>query len=156
VQGTLGRIVLGFLAGAISVLVAHEGTIYLLHAAGYIPGNGWSMTPAIPPWGVPRLVNNVFWGGLWGVLFALLYEWVPGGVAWLKGLIFGLCIVLVSNWTLLPLIKGQVFGQPNQVLFGGWNPQRMLIVLAILGAFGLGLGIVYRLIARGPPVKQAS
>jgi hypothetical protein len=150
VQGTVGRIVLGFLAGAISVLVAHEGTIYLLHAAGYIPTNGWSMTPAIPPWGVPRLLNNVFWGGLWGVLFALLYERVPGGMAWLKGLIFGLCIVLISNWTLLPVIKGRLFGQPNQVLFGGWNPQRMLIVLAILGAFGLGLGIVYRLMARAP------
>lgn len=151
-QGTVERIVLGFIAGAISVIVAHEGAIYVLHAAGYIPTNGWSMTPAIPPWGVPRLVNNVFWGGLWGVLFGLLYERVPGGMAWLKGLIFGLCIVLVSNWILLPLIKGQFFGQPNQVLFGGWNPQRMLIVLAILGTFGLGLGIAYRLImliARG-------
>jgi hypothetical protein len=148
VQGTLGRIALGFLAGAISVVVAHEGTISLLHAAGYIPTSGWSMTPAIPPWGVPRLVNNVFWGGLWGILFALLYERVPGGMAWLKGLIFGLGIVLVSNWILLPLIKGRLFGQPNQVLFGGWNPQRMLIVLAILGAFGVGLGIAYRLIAR--------
>jgi len=78
----------------------------------------------------------------------MLYDWVPGGAAWLKGLIFGFCIVLISNWTLLPLIKGRLFGQPNQVLFGGFNPQRMLIVLAILGAFGLGLGILYRLIAR--------
>jgi len=148
VQGIIGRVVFGFIAGAISVLVAHEGIIYLLHAADYIPTQGWSMTPAIPPWGVPRLVNNVFWGGLWGVLFALLYDWVPGGMAWLKGLIFGLCIVVVSNWTLLPLIKGQIFGQANQVLFGGFNPQRMVIVLVILGAFGIGLGIVYALIGR--------
>ena len=80
------------------------------------------MTPAIPPWGVPRLVNNIFWGGLWGALFALIYEWIPGGMSWLKGLIFGLLIVVVSNWILLPLIKGQVFGQANQVLFGGWDP----------------------------------
>jgi hypothetical protein len=94
---------------------------------------------------VPRLVNNIFWGGLWGVLFALLYDWVPGGVAWLKGLIFGLFIVVVSNWLLLPLIKGQVFGQPNQILFGGWNPQRMIIPLAIVGGFGLGLGLIYGL-----------
>jgi hypothetical protein len=152
-QGTIGRIVLGFIAAAISVLVAHEGIIYLLNAGGYIPSQGWSMTPAIPPWGVPRLVNNVFWGGLWGVLFALFYNWIPGGMAWLKGLIFGLFIVVVSNWILLPLIKGQVFGQANQVLFNGWNPTRMLIVAVIIGGFGLGLGIIYGLI--GPRERTA-
>src|SRR5436190_1910269 len=145
-QGTIGRIVLGFIAAAISVVVVHEGIIYLLNAGGYIPTHGWSMTPAIPPWGVPRLVNNIFWGGLWGALFGLIYAWIPGGMAWLKGLIFGLLIVVVSNWILLPLIKGQVFGQGNQVLFGGWNPTRMWIVAVIVGGFGLGLGIIYGLI----------
>jgi hypothetical protein len=142
-QGTLGRIVLGFIAAAISVLVVHQGIIYLLTAAGYIPGTPWSMTQTIPPYGVPYLVNSVFWGGLWGVLFALIYQWVPGGWSWLKGLIYGLAIVVVSNWILLPLIKGQVFGQANQVLFGGWNPTRMAVGALILGGFGLGLGIVY-------------
>ena len=149
-QGPVGRIVLGFIAAAISVLVVHETIIYLLNAAGYIPGRGWAMTPAIPPWNVPRLVNNVFWGGLWGVLFALLYDRIPGGMAWLKGLIFGLFIVVVSNWTLLPLIRGQVFGitRPPQVLFGGFDPTRMVIVVLIVGGFGLGLGVIYGLLAR--------
>jgi hypothetical protein len=147
-QGIFGRIVLGFTAAAISVLVVHEGIIFALNAAGYVPTRGWAMTPAIPPFGVPRLVNNVFWGGLWGVLFALVYDWIPGGAAWLKGLIFGLFIVVASNWSLLPLIRGKLFGVPNQVLFGGWVPMRMAIVVCIVGGFGLGLGIVYGLIAR--------
>ena len=144
-QGTIGRIVLGFVAAAISVVVVHETIIYGLTQAGWIRGTGWGMQP-IPPWGVPRLINNIFWGGLWGVLFALVYDWVPGGMAWLKGLIFGLFIVVVSNWILLPLIKGQVFGQPNQVLFSGGDPWRMLMVACIVGGFGLGLGIIYGLI----------
>jgi hypothetical protein len=144
-QGTIGRIVLGFAAAAISVAVVHEAIIYGLTQAGWIRGTGWGMQP-IPPWGVPRLVNNIFWGGLWGVLFALVYERVPGGMAWLKGLIFGLFIVVISNWILLPLIKGQVFGQPNQVLFGGWDGWRMLMSSLIVGGFGMGLGIVYSLI----------
>jgi hypothetical protein len=147
-QGIVGRVVLGFIAAAISVLIVHEGIIQLLHMAGYIPRKGWTMTPAVAPFGVPYLVNLVFWGGLWGVLFALVYNWIPGGMAWLKGLIFGLFIVVVSNWILLPLIKGNVFGVANQVLFGGYNPTRMLIVAAIVGGFGLGLGIIYGLIAR--------
>ncbi|NJO33911.1 MAG: hypothetical protein HC869_12980 [Rhodospirillales bacterium] len=78
----------------------------------------------------------------------MIYEQLPGGTAWLKGLIYGLLIVVVSNWILLPLIKGQIFGQPNQVLFGGWNPQRMAATAIILGAFGLALGAIYGLMRR--------
>lgn len=141
---------LGFIAAAISVLIVHQGIIFLLTAAGYIPGTPWSMTHTIPPYGVPYLVNNVFWGGLWGILFALIHQWLPGGMMWLKGLIYGLLIVVVSNWILLPLIKGQIFGvtRPPQVLFAGFDPMRMLIVAIIVGGFGLGLGIIYGLIAR--------
>jgi hypothetical protein len=146
-QGTIGRMVLGFIAAAIAVLIVHEGVIYLLTQGGLIRGAAWGMQP-IPPWGVPRLINNVFWGGLWGVLFALIYEGLPGGAAWLKGLIYGLFIVVVSNWILLPLIKGQVFGQPNQVLFGGWDPRRMAAAAIIVGAFGLALGVLYGLMRR--------
>ncbi len=154
-QGPIGRVVLGFIAAVIAVLTVHEGIIYLLAVGDYLPppNRAWSMTPPIPPYGVPRLVNNAFWGGLWGVLFALVYNLIPGGMSWLKGLIFGVCMVVVSNWILLPLIKGQVFGQANQVLFGGWNPQRMLIVMAIVGGFGLALGIIYGLI--GPRDRSA-
>jgi hypothetical protein len=144
-QGTFGRIVLGFIAAAISVVIVHEGIIYLLTELGFIRSTAWGMQ-AIAPWGVPRLINNIFWGGLWGILFALVYEWVPGGMAWLKGLIFGLFIVVASNWILLPLIKGRMFGVPNQVFFSNFDPHRMLAVVLIVGGFGLGLGIIYGLI----------
>jgi hypothetical protein len=147
-QGPFGRAVLGFVAAAMSVLIAHEGIIYLLNAGGLVASRGWSMTPAIAPWGMPRLVNNVFWGGLWGALFGLVYDRIPGGMAWLKGLLFGLFIVVVSNWVLLPLIKGQIFGQANQVLFGGFIPMRMLATVLIVGGFGLALGLIYGLLAR--------
>jgi hypothetical protein len=143
--GTLGRIALGFIAAAISVIVVHEAAVYALTRVGLGGGTAWGMQP-IPPWGVPRLVNNVFWGGLWGVLFALIYERVPGDKAWFKGLAYGLIIVVVSNWTLLPLIKGQVFGQPNHALFGGLNPRRMVSTTLVVGSFGLALGVLYGLL----------
>ena len=146
-QGALGRIVAGFVAAAIAVAVVHEGIIYGLTQGGWIRGTAWGMQP-IPPWSVPRLFNNVFWGGLWGVLFGLFYPRIPGSWAWLKGLIYGLFVVVASNWILLPLIKGRIFGQPNQILFNNWEPQRMLMTVCIVGGFGLGLGIVYGLIRR--------
>lgn len=146
-QGAVNRMVLGFIAAAIAVAVVHEGIIYGLTQAGWIRGTAWGLQP-IAPWGVPRLINNIFWGGLWGALFGLIYDRLPGSMAWLKGLIYGLLIVVVSNWVLLPLIKGQVFGQPNQVLFGGWNTQRMLASAVIVGGFGLALGVIYDLMRR--------
>lgn len=147
-QGAVYRCALGFIAAAIAVLTVHEGVIYALTQSGWIRGAAWGMQP-IPPWGVPRLINNVFWGGLWGMLFALIYDRVPGTAPWLKGLIYGLLIVVVSNWFLLPLIKGQVFGQPNQVMFAGWNPERMLVTVIIVGGFGIALGVIYGLARRG-------
>ena len=146
-QGAVNRMVLGFIAAAIAVAVVHEGIIYGLTQAGWIRGTAWGLQP-IAPWGVPRLINNIFWGCLWGALFGLIYDRLPGSMAWLKGLIYGLLIVVVSNWVLLPLIKGQVFGQPNQVLFGGWNTQRMLASAVIVGGFGLALGVIYDLMRR--------
>ena len=43
-QGTIGRIVMGFIAAAIAVVVVHEGIIYLLGAGGYLPppNRGWT------------------------------------------------------------------------------------------------------------------
>ena len=149
-QGTFGRIVLGFVAAALSVLIVHEGIIYLLAQAGLVDLNRipvWSMRP-VRPWDVPTIANRVFWGGLWGILFAIVYHWIPGGMAWLKGLIYGLLIVVVSNWMLLPLIRGRYFGVGDTALFNAYDVQRMLLTVAIVGSFGLGLGIIYGLIGR--------
>ena len=53
-----------------------------------------------------------------------IYNWLPGGWSWLKGLIFGLLIVVISNWTLLPLIRQYAFNYPPQPLFCGLQLQR--------------------------------
>jgi hypothetical protein len=154
-QGTLGRIVLGFVAAAISVLVVHQTIVYLLGASGMTKTVPWNLRPlgyGPFPW-VPLLVNGVFWGGLWGVLFALIYDWVPGGWSWLKGLIFGLLVLVFSNWIFLPLIRWLAFGYPPSEArlfagFDGSNPIVLVPGLLILSGFGLGLGIIYGLIAR--------
>lgn len=146
-QTSTRNIVTGFIAGAIAVVTAHQLMLVVLTAAGIIRATAWSMA-GVPPFGVPTIVNGIFWGGLWGVLFAVIWPKIPGGAMWLRGLIYGLCIVVVSNWLLLPLIKGKIFGQANQALFAGGIPMRMLAGALILGAFGLTTGLVYGLIAK--------
>jgi hypothetical protein len=146
-SGLLGRVALGFLAAALAVITAHEAITYGLSQVGLTGRAGWDMQP-VPPWGVPRLLNSMFWGGLWGALFALAYDWLPGGAAWLKGLICGLLVAVVGSWTLVPLIKGRVFGQADQMLFGGLDPQRMLVTIVVVGGFGLALGVIHDLLKR--------
>jgi hypothetical protein len=152
-SGTFGRAVLGFVAGAISVITFHQSVVYLLRMSGLGRGAPWNMEPigyGVAPW-LPLLGNSIFWGGLWGVVFALIYGWLPGGWSWLKGLLFGVMVVILSNWIFLPLIRQHVFSYPPQALFAGFNGSNPMVLLPgflILAGFGLGLGIIYRLIAR--------
>jgi hypothetical protein len=145
--------VLGFIAAAISVLIVHQTIIYLLTMGGMIRGVPWNMAPLKYgpfPW-LPILLNSVFWGGFWGLIFGLLYNVLPGTWSWLKGLIFGILVVIFSNWIFLPLIRQYVFNYPPQRLFSGFdgtNPMVLLPGFLILAGFGLGLGIIYGLIAR--------
>lgn len=50
------------------------------------------------------------------------YDWLPGGVGWLRGLIYRLFIVVVSNWTVVPMVKVRGLGQSDQLPLGGLDP----------------------------------
>src|SRR6202012_6016741 len=62
-EKSLNRAILGFVAAVISVLVFHQGMWELLHLFGIMPRP--YPTDGVPPFGVPRIVNPCFWGGMW-------------------------------------------------------------------------------------------
>jgi hypothetical protein len=146
-SGTAGRLVIGFIAAALAVLTVHQSIVWLVTQFGWIKGTPWAFT-AVPPYGVPQLINSLFWGGLWGALFGLIHEKLPGNTAAIKGLIYGGLIALFSNFLILPFIKGEMFGVKNQVYFAGWDPMRMLAVLCILGGFGIATALIYKYLER--------
>ncbi len=147
-QGSAVRnLVVGFIAAAIAVVTIHQLTVLGLTQAGLIKGEAWSMKP-VPPYAIPAIANNIFWGGLWGALFGLVWDKLPGGAMWLRGLIYGLCVVVVSNWIFLPLIKGKIFGIANQPLFAGGDPKRLLAGAIILGLFGAATAVFYAMMSR--------
>jgi hypothetical protein len=137
-------IAIGFVSAAIAVVTVHQSIIYGLSLAKILPASvqAWSMAP-VPPYAVPKIVNDMFWGGLWGALFAVIWQKLPGGAMWLRGLIFGLIIALISNWTLVPFIKSTFFKVPNQLYFAGFDPTRMMATLLIVGGFGLTTGLIF-------------
>lgn len=143
-SSTMKTAIFGFVAAAIAVLVAHQVMVLVLHLAGLIPNAPYSFRPNA--WGVPVIINSLFWGGLWGVAFAFFAHRLPGDT-WLKGLLAGLIgPLLIGNWIVLPLIRGQT-------MFAGFVPMRMLIGALIAGAFGIGWAYIYKAMrARAAPV----
>jgi cytochrome c biogenesis protein CcdA len=131
-----GRIVYGFAAGALAVLIFHQGMVLILHLLGQVPNFPWSLRAN--PWGVPQILSSMFWGGVWGVLFAFVigrlpYHWP----LWIKGVALGLVLhVILGNWIVLALARGQA-------MFAGGQPPRMLISALIGTSFGLGWALIH-------------
>jgi hypothetical protein len=155
------RILIGFLVGGLAVLLAHQPIVQMLFTMGLAPSRAYNMAnmttaPAIVSsamvslgltgWTV--LFNQIFWGGLWGILFAFIHPVLPTRSFLIKGLIFGLLILVVSNWIALPFIRGTLLGQANQAYFAGFVPWRMGVGALIVGGFGLGVGALYRVFRR--------
>jgi hypothetical protein len=134
------RGLLGFVAAAISVLTFHQGMWALLHALN-LPGLGMPAPypiDGVPPLGVPRVLDLCFWGGLYGLVFGLLvpkFTWP----LWLCGLITGIIAALVGMF-IVAAIKGQPVG-------AGWVLMSWVRSFLINGSFGVGLGLIFPLLA---------
>lgn len=138
------RIVLGFIAAAISVLTFHQAMWEALHVLN-LPGLAMPPpypTRAVPPLGVPLILDLCFWGGLYGIVFGLLLPRMTAPL-WLCGLVLGIIAALVGL-LVVPAIKGLPIG-------AGWVPLSWLRSFLINGFWGIGVGIILPLMLRRQP-----
>lgn len=130
--GAPARALLGFITAAIAVLVFHQGMILILGQFGLVQARVYNLT-LVGPLSVPQIVNQCFWGGLYGAVFGLLwprFTWP----AWACGLILGIIASLVSMFV-VAAIKGNPIG-------AGWQAWPMARNLLINGFWGLGVGLL--------------
>ena len=138
------RALLGFIAAVISVLIFHQGMWAALHTLA-LPG--LAMPPPypidpIPPWGIPRIINLCFWGGLYGIVFGLMLPRLTAPL-WLCGLGLGVIAALVGI-LVVPAVKGLPIGS-------GWILLNWVRSLLINGFWGIGVGLILpMLMARVP------
>ncbi|MCB4823183.1 hypothetical protein [Roseicella aerolata] len=137
------RLLSGFLAGFFAVLVFHQGTAFLLHHIGNgIPASvalfgqvGPPFNPApVPPFGVPTMLSQAFWGGVWGVLLALLLDRLRPP-ALLFGFVFGALALSLVAFTLVARLKGLP-------VFAGGNRQVWARAGLLNGAWGWGTALL--------------
>jgi hypothetical protein len=126
--------VMGFVAGFLGVLIFHQGVLAGLHAIGMTPRGAWAMD-ATPPLGVPQVLSAAFWGGVWGVLFALLVRRPSSSARYLfAGLAFGALFPTLVAWFVVAPVKGAPVA-------GGWKPAMMIVGPLVNGAWGLGTAL---------------
>lgn len=133
-------LVVGFVSGAVSVLLFHQGTAALLHALELTAHAPYSLTPT-SPFGVPQLGSIAFWGGIWGVLLAASLGRLDGAPLVLAAAAFGAVLPTLVAWFLVAPLKGQP-------LAAGGIPMAMAVGVMVNGAWGLGTGIGLALFGR--------
>lgn len=145
----MGRtIILGFFTGFVAVLVFHQGTAFLLHHLGNgVPGvvgifgttgAPFNLAP-VPPFGVPTVVSQAFWGGVWGILLAAMLR-RPMGVSLpdlLFGFVFGALAPTLVAFTVVAAAKGLP-------LFAGGNRLAWWRAGLLDGAWGWGTALLLR------------
>ena len=133
-------IIVGFLAGAASVLVFHQGALALLHAAHLAARAPYSLA-STAPFGIPQLWSLAFWGGVWGVVLAELLRRLDGARLMGAALVFGAIVPTLVAWFVVAPLKGQPMA-------GGGAPKAMAVALTVNAAWGLGTGIGLYLFGR--------
>jgi hypothetical protein len=136
-RGLPGKILVGFVAGAVGVLLFHQIVLLLAHLLGLVPFAAYSLQPTAPL-GVPQVVSTAFWGGIWGIVLVLLLTSVSGADRLWVAVLFGAVLPsLVAALVVTPLKGGDM---------AAWlTPGRIAMALVINGAWGLGTWLFYRL-----------
>lgn len=136
-MSALPRLALGFAAGALSILIFREATVFGLNQVGLTQMAVYSWRAA-PPLGLPLIVNQCFWGGLWGILFVLLWDrsGFQGGGG-LAAAFFGLAAGLLA-WGAASLVFADIKAIAAGIVAGG-------IVAGLILLFGSGIlfGLVF-------------
>ena len=132
-----------FVAGALGVIVFHQGAVGALYGLGVMPPGfePWSMTP-VPPLAVPAVLSKAFWGGLWAMLLIQFLHRTSGGAYWVGWTLLGAVALPVVAIFVVPLIKGLPI--PNFA-------ERFPLYGLINAFWGLGTAFFLKLIrAAGP------
>ena len=136
------RLLAGFIAGFFATLIFHQLMLGLLWVVGMAPFPPFSMA-ATHPFGVPAVFSLALWGGVWGMAYALIEGGFPGRACyWATAFLFGAVLPsLVALMVVLP-IKGRPMG-------GGWHLPLLFLVFLINGAWGVGTGLILRVLRHG-------
>lgn len=105
-------VLFGFLAGALAVPLFHQVMLAILHASHVAARAPFALQPT-KPLGLPAVVTLTFWGGVWGIIFAMVSRGSRRGYRF--AVLFGAIFPTLVAWFVVLPLKGLPAG-------GGWAP----------------------------------
>jgi hypothetical protein len=137
---SMAALVMAFIAGVVAVPVFHQILLGLMHMAGIVPFAPFDWAPT-KPFGVPSWISISFWGGVWGVVFALtVRRWFSGVAYWIaSAVIGGVALTLVFMFVVWPLKIG---GLPPDMI------GLFIIGFLLNAAWGIGWALFLMLLER--------
>ena len=112
-------LVFGFIAGFLATPLGHQVMGYIYYLVGWRPAIPWNMAPNPNAFGLPSVINLSFWGGVWGVLWALIHPFVPKGwLYWVLAILFGGICATGFGAYVVTQMKGQPMGSLSWLGFG--------------------------------------
>jgi hypothetical protein len=128
-------VLIGFIAGAVSVVIFHQPGFWIANELGYARASLYSGRP-LPPWGVPTILSQAFWAGLWGIAAAFLMPRLPrplsGALGWI---LFAGIVVTLVNWFIVLPIKGQPVGN-------GFRMPGLIVLPLVYALWGFGMWLI--------------
>ena len=132
-RSTLPRwLIVGFVSGAIAVLLFHQGALALLYALDLSPRAPYSLA-ATAPFGMPQVWSLAFWGGVWGIVAAALLSRLHDAGLLIAATVFGAIAPTLVAWFVVAPLKGQPVA-------AGFAPMAMAIGPIVNAAWGFGTG----------------
>ena len=130
------QIISAFIAGALSVLVFHQGLVFLLNQVGLSSYPSYAWTPT-QPLGMPQVLSLAFWGGLWGIAWVALATKLKGGSRLGFAFLFGAILPSLVAVTVVAPLKGI----DSTTLM---NSRVLVFALLVNGVWGLGTELFLR------------
>ncbi len=134
------RMLLGFFAGFVAVLLFQQPVLALLHGLRITPQAPYSNVTTLPL-GVPYVWARAFWGGVFGVILAGIDNRFPAGAGlWKWAAIFGALAPTALEWILTLALRHQPLG-------GIWTIGTIVSPLLINAAWGVGAEAILSVIS---------
>ena len=140
-RATMPRwLIVGFIAGALAVIVFHQSALAVLHALQLSRSAPYSFSPTAPL-GIPQLWSLAFWGGVWGIVLAAALARLDGARLVAAATLFGAIAPTLVAWFVVAPLK-------HQPMAAGFVLSAMAVGVIVNAAWGLGTGIGLNLFGR--------
>src|SRR5262245_45768121 len=115
---------IGFVAGALSLLIFHQLGFWVANELQYTRVPLYSLRQ-VRPLSVPAILSSAFWAGLWGVAASCLVPRLPppgdGVLGWM---VFAAVVPTLANWFIVLPLKGAPVG-------GGFYTRAIVVGLLV-------------------------